>query len=81
MNGYMVVDSKRDEIGLVEMSYKSFVFYKPDGKGGYQVSTKPEGQDNSYDEEMVQPDYLLGINYPASQLIRDELKAVDSRPA
>ena len=24
MNGYMVVDAKTDEIGYVEMSYKSF---------------------------------------------------------
>jgi hypothetical protein len=48
MNGYMVVDAKTKEIGLVEMSYKSFVFYQPDGKGGVAVTTKPEGLSNAY---------------------------------
>lgn len=81
MNGYMVVDSNRDEIGLVEMSYKSFVFYRPDGQGGVAVSTKPEGLSTAYDPELVQPDYILGINYPASLLIREELQSQDNRPA
>jgi hypothetical protein len=81
MNGYMVVDAKTQEIGLVEMSYRSFVFFKPDGQGGIAVSTKPGGLNTAYDLEMVQPDYLLGINYPASLQIRDDLKAQDNRPA
>jgi hypothetical protein len=81
MSGYMVVDAKTGEMGLVEMSYKSFVFYKLDGKGGVAVTTKPEGLSTAYDEEMVQPDYLIGINYPASLLVRDELKSDDNRPA
>jgi hypothetical protein len=81
MNGYMIVDAKTKDIGLVEMSYKSFVFFKPDGQGGITVKTKPDGLDKTYDAELVQPDYFLGINYPASQQIRDDLKAVDSRPA
>jgi hypothetical protein len=82
MNGYMLVDVKTKGIGLVEMSYKSFIFFKPDGsQDGYTVITKPEGLDKTYDKELVQPDYLLGINYPASQQIRDDLKAQDNRPA
>jgi hypothetical protein len=81
MNGYMVVDAKTKEIGLVEMSYKSFVFFKPDGRGGIAVTTKPDGLNKAYDQEMVQPDYLLGINYPASLQIREDLKAQDNRPA
>jgi hypothetical protein len=81
MNGYMVVDAKSKEIGLVEMSYKNFVFYKPDGQGGIDVVTKPDGLDKTYDMEMVQPDYLLGINYPASMQIREDLKSQDNRPA
>ncbi|MEW5717388.1 MAG: hypothetical protein AB1817_02055 [Chloroflexota bacterium] len=81
MNGYMLVDAKTKEIGYVEMSYKSFVFFKPDGKGGIAVTTKPEGLNKAYDKELVQPDYLLGINYPASQQIIDDLKAQDNRPA
>jgi hypothetical protein len=81
MNGYLVVDAKTKEIGLVEMSYKSFVFFKPDGKGGVAVTTKPEGLNKAYDPDMVQPDFLLGINYPASFQIREDLKAQDNRPA
>lgn len=81
MNGYMVVDANREEIGLVEMSYKSFVFFRPDGKGGVSVSTKPEGLSAEYDRELVTPDYILGINYPASLLIREELQSQDNRPA
>ncbi len=81
MNGYMVADAKTNEIGLVEMSYKSFVFYKPDGQGGLAVTTKPAGQDTTYDQELVRPDYVLGINYPAAKLIQDELLAQDNRPA
>lgn len=81
MNGYMLIDAKTNEIGFVEMSYKSFIFYQPDGKGGIAVTTKPEGLNPAYDEELVQPDYLLGINYPASLQIREDLKAQDNRPA
>ena len=81
MNGYMVVDIKTREIGLVEMSYQSFVYFKPDGKGGYQVITKPEGLSKEYDHELLQPDYILGINFPVSQVIRDELLATEDRPA
>lgn len=81
MNGYMVVDSLKREIGLIEMSYQSFVYFRPNGENGYSVITKPEGRSTEYDHDLVQPDYLLGINYPASQLIRDELQALDTRPA
>jgi hypothetical protein len=81
MNGYMVVDARTKEIGLVEMSYKNFVFYKSDGKGGVTVTTRPEGVNEAYDKELVQPDYLLGINYPASQQIIEDLKSQDNRPA
>lgn len=81
MNGYMVIDAKTGDIGLVEMSYKSFVFYKANGKGGYTVTTQPEGLDPRYDRQMVASDYLIGINYPASYQIRRDLKALDTRPA
>lgn len=81
MNGYMLVNATTKDIALVEMSYKSFVYFKPNGQGGFEVITKPEGISKEYDREMVQPDYLLGINYPASFAIRKDLKAVDNRPA
>ena len=81
MNGYMVIDAKTGEIGLVEMSYKSFVFYQSNGKGGYTVTSQPKGLDRRYDPTMVAGDYLIGINYPASYQIRRDLKAQDTRPA
>jgi len=81
LNGYMVIDAETGEIGLVEMSYKNFVFFKSNGSGGIAVHTKPEGLNKEYDKELVQPDYILGINYPASYQIRDDLKAQDTRPA
>lgn len=81
MNGYAIVDTKTREIGLVEMGYKSFVYFKSDGNGGYIVTTKPEGQSTAYDSELVQPDVILGVNYPASLLIQQELKALENRPA
>ena len=81
MNGYMLIDAKTGGIGLVEMSYKSFVFYQSNGKGGYTVTTQPKGLDKRYDRQMVASDYLIGINYPASYQIRRDLKALDTRPA
>ncbi len=81
MNGYMVVDTKTREIGLVEMSYKSFVFFRSDGHDPVTVTTKPAGLSTAYDLDLVQPDHLLGINFPASLLIRDELGSTDNRPA
>ncbi|MFH1084078.1 MAG: hypothetical protein V1751_11880 [Pseudomonadota bacterium] len=81
MNGYMIVDTKTNEIGLVEVSYRSFVYFKPDGNNGYEVITKPGGQTQEYDKELLQPNYSLGINCPVSQLLRNELKALDSRPS
>lgn len=80
MNGYMIVDAKTREIGLVEMSYQSFVYFKSDGSGGYTIVTKPEGLSTEYDTELVQPDVILGVNFPASFLIRDELRADENRP-
>ncbi len=81
MNGYMIVDTKTEEIGLIEMSFKNFIYFKSDGTGGYIITTKPDGISKTYDQTMVQSDYIIGINYPASQQIRDDLKAVDTRPA
>ena len=80
MNGYMIVDTKTKEIGIVEMSYKNFVYFKPDGAKGYQVITKPEGLSKEYDKKLLQPDYILGVNYPISKQIANDLKAIDNRP-
>ncbi|MBT3255432.1 MAG: hypothetical protein HN366_03080 [Deltaproteobacteria bacterium] len=81
MNSYMVVDVNETEIGLIEMSYDTFFYFKPDGSGGYDVITSKPGISTAYDEEMLQPDYILGFNYPVSIYLRDELKAIENRPA
>ncbi len=82
-NGYMLADANTGETGLVEMSYRCFVFYRSDG-GPYTVSTLSmdgEACANDYDGEMVTPDYLMGINYPASLQVREDLLSTDNRPA
>jgi hypothetical protein len=83
LNGYMLADTKNGETGLVEMSYRCFVFYRSNG-GPYTVtSISLDGQPSSteYDHEMVTPEYLLGFNYPASIQVRKDLQSTDSRPA
>lgn len=83
LNGYMLVDAKTGETGLVEMSYRCFVYYRSTG-GPYVVTTKSlDGAacSNSYDPEMVTGDYLMGINYPASYQVATDLKSTDNRPA
>ena len=80
MNGYMVADANTGEIGYIEMSYDTFVFYRLDGKGAVWVTTKPAGLNASYDTQLVTPTHVLGINFPASTLIRQELQSVDNRP-
>ena len=42
---------------------------------------KRQGLSTAYDPELVTPTYVLGINFPASLLIRDELESTDNRPA
>jgi hypothetical protein len=81
MNGYMVADTKTREIGLVEMSYANFAFFKQDGFGGYDVTIKGPGTDKGYDTELVTPNYILGINFPASYQILADLQSTDNRPA
>ena len=42
-----------------------------------------DGQNCSteYDHQMVTPAYLMGINYPASLQVRQDLQSTDNRPA
>lgn len=83
LNGYMLVDANTNEIGLVEMSYRCFVYYRSTG-GPYTVSSKSlDGNPCStdYDPEMVTADYLMGINYPASYQVSSDLQSTDNRPA
>ncbi len=83
LNGYMLADSKTNETGLVEMSYRCFVYYVSDG-GPYNVSTKSmDGGSCSadYDHEMVTAEYVMGINFPASTQVKNDLQSTDNRPA
>ena len=83
LNGYMLVDAKSGETGLVEMSYRCFIYYRSSG-GAYTVSSKSlDGQPCStdYDPAMVTPEYLTGINFPASLQVRTDLKSTNNRPA
>jgi phospholipase B-like protein len=83
LNGYMLVDANSNETGLVEMSYRCFVYYRSTG-GPYTVSSKSmdgEACSTEYDSEMVTADYLMGINYPASLQVRSDLESTDNRPA
>ncbi len=83
LNGYMVVDANTNETGLVEMSYRCFVYYRSSG-GPYSVTSRSlDGGvcSTAYDAEMVTPDYLMGINYPASLQVRTDLLSTDNRPA
>jgi hypothetical protein len=82
-NGYMLVDAKTNETGLVEMSYRCFIYYRSTG-GPYTVTGKSmDGGacSTDYDTEMVTPDYLMGINYPASYQVAGDLGSTDNRPA
>jgi hypothetical protein len=83
LNGYMLVDAKNNETGLVEMSYRCFIYYRSNG-GPYVVSSK--SMDGGacaldYDSQMVTADYLMGINYPASLQVVADLASTDNRPA
>ena len=83
LNGYMVVDAKSGETGLIEMSHRCFIYYRSTG-GAYTVSSKSlDGEPCSleYDPEMVTADYLMGINFPASIQVRADLQSTDNRPA
>ncbi len=83
LNGYMLADANTGETGLVEMSYRCFVYYRSNG-GPYEVSSRSlDGGPclTDYDHEMVTADYLMGINYPASFQVRTDLQSTDNRPA
>src|SRR4029434_1593983 len=79
----MLVDATPTDTGLVEMSYRCFVYYRSTG-GSYTVSS--ESLDGApcateYDTDMVTADYLMGMNYPASLQVRSDLQSTDNRPA
>ncbi|GEM_PF-128226 len=80
MCGFMVADRTTRQIGLIEMSDKSFVYFRPTAAGRYEVITTPPGLSKKYDRDLLKPDYIIGINMPVSDAIRNELKSVESKP-
>lgn len=83
LNGYMVIDAKNNETALVEMSYRCFIYYRSTG-GEYTVTSRSlDGNpcSTNYDTEMVTPQYIMGINYPASYQVAPDLESTDNRPA
>jgi hypothetical protein len=79
----MSVDANNNETGLVEMSYRCFVYYRSNG-GSYTVTSRSLDSGactTDYDPEMVTPDYLMGINYPASYQVANDLQSNDNRPS
>jgi hypothetical protein len=76
LNAYMLADANTNETGLVDMSYRSFVFFRSHG-GPYKITTYPAGQSIEYDARMVNPRYILGYNFAPSLLVRNELQYFD----
>jgi hypothetical protein len=68
-SAYLLANANTGEIGLVDMSYKSFVFLKSNGSK-YKITTLPKGQNSDYDTRFVKPNYILGLNYPPTLLVK-----------
>ncbi|MDD2338350.1 MAG: hypothetical protein PHD01_17470 [Geobacteraceae bacterium] len=84
LNGYMLVDANTNETGLVEMSYRCFVYYRQNPGESYTVTCNASDGGactTEYDNEMVTDNYLMGINFPASLQVRTDLQSTDNRPA
>lgn len=83
LNGYMVVDAKTAETCLIEMSYRCFVYYHSRGSeivSGFKcLDSEPCRTD--VDPEMVTSHAFMGINFPASLQVREDLQSTDNRPA
>ncbi|MCI1640544.1 MAG: phospholipase B family protein [Bacteroidales bacterium] len=81
LNGYMLIDSKTGETGLVEMSYKRFVLYTSDG-GDYEVTDSIDGKTTpfGYDTELLNKEHIFGINFPVSYNVKWDLESTDNRP-
>jgi hypothetical protein len=76
-NAYMLVNANTNEIGLADMSYKSFVFLRSTG-GRYTVTTLPRGQNVDYDTSMITASYMIGENYSPTMLVRNDLQTNDT---
>ncbi len=81
LNGYMLIDAFRKEIGLVEMSYKRFVLFTSDGKELKVVDSTgyiPTRKD--YDPHLISANHMFGINMAISKSVTYDLETIDTRP-
>lgn len=84
LNGYMVIDANSNETSLIEMSYRRFV--KFDSTGTSVTVKEYAGNEervvgiDEYDNELITPEYILGINYPISNAVAEDLQSTDNRP-
>ncbi len=81
LNGYMIVDAYREQIGLIDMSYDRFAFFLSDGhtmtvtdSTGY----KPNFLD--WDQHLINPTHIFGVNQPCYHKIAYELNCMNTRP-
>ena len=82
LNGYMLIDVNTNETALIEMSYQRFVLFRSDGER-LTVTDSILGEDTdgkSYDQHLIAPDYILGVNYPISKNVAYDLESTDNRP-
>ena len=81
-NGYMLADANTGETGLVEMSYRCFVYYRSSG-GPYTVSSlSMDGGAcaTDYDGEMVTPDYrITSYNVCYTKLLRRDQPGIPGK--
>jgi hypothetical protein len=80
----MVVDAKTKETCLIEMSYRCFVYHS--SSDGTEIVSWFKSMDGkpcstAFDTTLVTAQALMGINYPASFQVRDDLQSTDNRPA
>lgn len=81
LNGYMLIDANTNETALVEMSYQRFVLFRSNGKDlKVTDSTGVPVSIGDYDPELITPTYILGINYPISKKVAEDLQSTDNRP-
>ncbi len=85
LNGYMVIDAKTNETALIEMSYRRFVKFVSDGKS-LTVTQRIDGGDDEkvpateYDEGLISPEAIFGVNFPVSKTVAMDLDSTDNRP-
>lgn len=81
LNGYMLIDANTNETALIEMSYQRFVLFRSNGKDlKVTDSTGIPVSIGDYDPELITPTYILGINYPISKKVAEDLQSTDNRP-